>query len=113
MMKATLNQPAVCDLDVDSEGFLYRPETWTREVACLLAQGEVPGGLTDDHWKVIDCLRQFYLEFGAVPPLRMIRHRTGFNIERLWKLFPSGLARGACRIAGMPRATISPSSCYL
>jgi tRNA 2-thiouridine synthesizing protein E len=99
-------------LNVDKEGFLLKPESWTKEVAQQLARGEVKEGLTGDHWKVIDYLRQYYLEFGTVPPVRMLRRYTGFDLEYLYKLFPSGLTKGACKIAGIPRLAIRPNFLY-
>lgn len=105
-------QSLASKLNLDEEGFLRQPEVWTRGVARLLAQGEVSGGLTEEHWKVIDYLRQFYLECDCVPPVRMVRHFTGFNLQYIYKLFPSGLTRGACRVAGIPRATIRPNFLY-
>ena len=91
---------------MDEEGFLRQPEIWNRDVAQLLAQGEVSGDLTEDHWKVIDYLRRYYLEFDGVPPVRMLHRDTGFNLQSIWRLFPCGLTRGACRIAGIPRIRI-------
>jgi len=107
-----MRQSLTDNLCLDEEGFLCYPEAWTRDVARILAEGEAPDGLTDDHWKVIDCLRQFYLQYHTVPQLTMLRRFTGFKLAYVYKLFPSGLAKGACRIAGMPRATISPSFLY-
>lgn len=99
-------------LNLDEEGFLQEPKIWNRDVAQLLAQDEVPAGLTEDHWKIIDYLRQYYLHFDTVPPVRMLRRDTGFNLESVYKLFPSGLTRGACRIAGIPRIAILPRFHY-
>lgn len=96
----------------DEEGFLLQPETWTKDVAELLAQGEVGKELTEDHWKVIDYLRNYYIEFKSVPPVRMLCKRTGLKFGYICKLFPSGLTRGACKIAGIPRNTILPSYLY-
>ena len=45
---------------VDEEGFLLDPEMWSRDFAQTLAAEEVAGGLTEDHWKVIDFLRDYY-----------------------------------------------------
>lgn len=104
---ATANQFSAPTLDLDEEGFLRQAKMWTRDIAQLLAQEGVPGGLTPEHWKVIDYLRQFYLDWECVPPVRMLRYFTGFNLEHICKLFPSGLTRGACRISGIPRARIS------
>lgn len=108
----TAQQSLIFKLIVDDEGFLPKPEMWTKEVAEFLAQGEVPGGLTEDHWKVIDYLRQYYLEFDTVPPVPMLHRDTGFDLGYICKLFPSGLTRGACNIAGIPRVTIMPKFHY-
>jgi len=96
----------------DDEGFLLQPETWTKNVAELLAQGEVLGKLTEDHWKVIDYLRQYYLQFDTVPPVKMLCRDTGLKFGYIRKLFPSGLTKGACKIAGIPRSTIRPWFLY-
>ncbi len=106
------SQLLVSTLDLDKEGFLQQPDIWNESVAQLLAQDEVSDGLTEEHWKLIDYLRQYYLEFGTVPPVRMIRRDTGFNLEHTYRLFPSGLTKGACRIAGIPRITIRPNFLY-
>lgn len=99
---ATSLQSPVTKLDLGEDGFLMRPDIWSNHVAQLLAQGEVQGGLTNDHWKIIEYLRQYYLEFDAAPPVRILRKHTGCGIECIYKLFPSGLARGACKVAGIP-----------
>lgn len=109
---AIANQFLTSTLNLDGEGFLQQPEVWNRDVAQLLAQGEVPGGLEEEHWKIIEYLRHYYLEFGTVPPVRMLRRDTGFNLESINRLFPSGLTRGACRIAGIPRIVIRPNFLY-
>ena len=97
---------------VDEEGFLLNPEAWSVEVAYLLANGEVHRGLTEDHWKVIDYLRGYFCEYGCIPPVKMLSTKTGFSLKRMSELFPSGLTRGACKIAGIPKATIKPSFHY-
>lgn len=97
--------------ETDDDGFLVQPDMWDKHVAELLAQGEVLGKLTEDHWKIIGYLRRYYLEFDTVPPVKMLCKSTGLKYSHICKLFPSGLARGACKIAGMPRSTIKP--CFL
>jgi len=92
--------------NLDEEGFLLEPETWTREIAQNLSRGEVSGELTEDHWKIVDCVRQYYLDFETVPPVRLVVRRTGFSLRRLHELFPHGFAKGACRVAGIPRETL-------
>ncbi len=89
-----------------------KTETWTQEVAEVLAQEEVPEGLTDDHWIIVNYLRQYFLEFGSVPPVRKLARDTGFSLRQMQKLFPHGLAKGACKIAGIPSDAIKPSFLY-
>jgi TusE/DsrC/DsvC family sulfur relay protein len=98
--------------EIDEEGFLSNSETWNKDVAELLAQEEVRGGLKEDHWKVIDYLRGYYLDFNSVPPVKMLCKRTGLKFNYICELFPSGLTRGACKIAGIPRNTIKPGFLY-
>ena len=87
--------------DVDEEGFLLKPESWSRDIAEILAEGETPGELTEDHWMIIDFMREYYLEFGCVPPVRMLARRTGLSLRRTKELFPKGLTHGACKYAGI------------
>ncbi len=91
---------------MDEDGFLLQPGTWTKRVAQTLARGEVHEGLTPDHWKVIDCVRQYYLESGTIPPVRLIVRRTGFSLRCIHELFPHGYAKGICKVAGIPRDAV-------
>ena len=97
---------------LDKEGYLIRTETWTKEVAQTVAQEEVPEGLTDDHWMVVNHMRDYYIEYGNIPPLRKLARDTGFSLRYMQKLFPNGLAKGACKIAGIPSNAIKPSFLY-
>ena len=99
-------QPMIPTPEIDEEGFLVRTETWNKDVAKILAQGEVEGDLTEDHWKVVDYLRQYYLEFKNVPPDRMVARGSEVDLEYINNLFPSGVVAGACKIAGIPRDAI-------
>lgn len=98
--------------EVDEEGFLIDNEKWSKEIAEILAQKDVPKGLTEDHWTVVAFMREYYHTFGTVPPTRMLSRRTGLSLRRIRGLFPSGLTKGACRIAGIPRVTIRPNFLY-
>ena len=110
-MTAQSNRPAA-PLDTDEEGFLTATEQWTRDIAQLLAEEQMPEGLTEDHWKVINYLREYYVEFRSVPPVRKLSRDTGISLRELKALFPEGLTKGACRIAGIPRHIIRPSFLY-
>ena len=102
----------VAESEVDEEGFLIDADGWTKDIAQILSQEEVPSGLTEDHWRIIDYMRQYYLEYGTVPPVRMLSRDTGFSLRSIKELFPHGLTRGACKIAGIPRIAIKPNFLY-
>ncbi len=93
-------------LDVDEDGFIQDPELWDDEVAKELAlKEEGIADLTEDHWKLVRYLRGYYLEFKIAPMIRKLCKDTGFNLKKVYELFPSGPAKGACKVAGLPKPT--------
>jgi len=93
-------------LEVDEDGFIVEPSRWNEDLACFLAKHEE--GITDltpDHWKVIHYLNRYYAEFGIAPMIRKLCKETGFSLRRIYELFPGGPARGACKVAGLPKPT--------
>jgi dissimilatory sulfite reductase related protein len=91
-------------LELDDKGFLQQPELWDEAVARALAATDGVTELTSDHWKVVRYLRQHWLDFGLAPMIRKLCKQTGFTLKRIYELFPSGPAKGACKVAGMPNA---------
>ncbi len=55
----------------DSDGFLLDPEDWTKEFA-IKAAGSLDINLTDDHWLVVNMIREQYESSMRVPELRHI-----------------------------------------
>jgi len=98
--------------ELDEDGFLIDYEKWNEEIAEILARKDIPKGLTEDHWAVVTFMREYYQTFGTVPPVRMLSRYTDLSLRRIKQLFPNGLTKGACRIAGIPRATIKPNFLY-
>jgi len=97
---------------VDEDGFLLETQPWTKEIADILAREVVPEGLTEEHWELIDYMRQYYLRTGSVPPVRKLSRDVGLSLRRIKELFPQGLTNGPCRLAGIPRIAIRPSFLY-
>ena len=89
---------------LDEDGYLLPSEKWDTNVGRLLARNITSNELTEDHWKIVEYLRRYYLEFDIVPPIRKLCRDTGFGLSGLYKLFPMGVARGAGKIAGIPGA---------
>lgn len=93
--------------ETDAEGYLVNPEDWSQEAAEELAQRENIQ-LTEDHWDVLNFMRQFYEEHQIAADARyVIKHltdRLGKSARnRLFELFPYGYVQQACKIAGMKR----------
>jgi tRNA 2-thiouridine synthesizing protein E len=91
-------------LEVNEEGFLVDPSVWNEELAVFLAKTEESlEELTEDHWAVIRFIRAYFLENQAAPMVRAICKSTGVPLKRIYELFPSGPAKGACKLAGLPK----------
>jgi tRNA 2-thiouridine synthesizing protein E len=91
--------------EVDEDGFLQEPERWNEEVAKDFAGTESVTELTEAHWKVIKYIRGYYVEFGIAPMIRKLCKETGYKLKEIYELFPSGPAKGACKLAGLPKPT--------
>ncbi len=92
-------------LSVDEDGFMLEPEKWNELAAAALASTEGVQVLTDEHWKIVHYLRNYFLQFGVAPMIRKLCKETGCDLKRMYALFPSGPAKGACKVAGLPKPT--------
>jgi tRNA 2-thiouridine synthesizing protein E len=92
-------------IEVDEDGFIQEPNLWNEEVAKAMASTEGVTDLSEEHWKVMNYLRNYYLEFGVAPMIRKLCKETGFPLKKIYDLFPSGPAKGACKLAGLPKPT--------
>jgi TusE/DsrC/DsvC family sulfur relay protein len=91
-------------LEVNEEGFLASPREWNETAAVILAKAEEGlEGLTEEHWAVIRFIRAHWLETGMAPMVRKVCQASGFPLRRIYELFPSGPAKGACKLAGLPK----------
>lgn len=92
-------------LEVDEDGFLQTPAAWNEQVALALATTEGLSSLSPDHWKIITYIRDYYLKQGIAPMVRKICKDCGCSLRDIFALFPSGPAKGACKVAGLPKPT--------
>ena len=92
-------------IEVDEDGFIVDPNSWNEDVAAALASTEGIDELTEEHWKVMNYLRDYYQKFGVAPMIRKLCKETGFPLKKIYDLFPSGPAKGACKLAGLPKPT--------
>lgn len=95
------------NIDFDNDGFMVAPELWDDEVARVIAGDEGIDEMSEDHWKIVKFIRVYWKEHDLAPPVRLICKELGIDVRMIFRLFTSGPARGACRIAGLPR----PNGC--
>ncbi len=93
------------EIEVDEDGFMQEPDKWNKAVAEDIAKTENAFPMGENHWKVVDFLRDYYQKFGVAPPIRMVVKKTGIDLKQIYELFPSGPAKGACKVAGLPKPT--------
>ena len=92
-------------IEIDEDGFIQDPDAWDENVAADLAKTEGVDDMGDDHWKLVNYLRDYYLEYNMAPMIRKLCKQTGFKLKEIYDLFPSGPAKGACKVAGLPKPT--------
>lgn len=98
---------------VDKAGYLLDVHDWQPALAEILAQSEGIE-LTDNHWEVVNFVRDFYLEYNTSPAMRALvkAMQLKFGPEKgnsryLFRLFSKGPAKQATKIAGLPK----PAKC--
>ncbi len=91
------------EFPLDGNGFLQQPEKWDEAVAAAIAREEGIADMSDSHWAVVRFIRTYWKEHDLAPPVRLLCKETGLGVRDMYRLFRSGPAKGACRIAGLPK----------
>lgn len=99
------------ELEVDEEGYLVDLSDWVPEVATVMSEAE-DLHLGDDHWDIINFLREYYEEYQIAPAVRVLTKAVAKkmgkekgNSKYLYELFPYGPGKQACKYAGLPKPT--------
>ena len=95
----------------DEEGYLANLSDWSTDLA--MAMATLDGcDLTDNHWEVVNFLREYYEEYQIAPAVRVLTKAIGKRLGKekgnsryLYELFPYGPAKQACKYAGLPKPT--------
>ena len=95
------------ELETDADGYLVTPD-YSEEVVRVIAQAEGLE-LCDDHWKVVQYMRDQYKEHGQTPNFRHMLKEVaadvlpGCDSKALYDLFPLGPAKQAAKVAGLTK----------
>lgn len=95
----------------DEEGYILNIGDWNKDLAGVIAKEENID-MNDDHWEVVNFLRNYYEEYQIAPAVRVLTKAVKKsmgpekgNSQYLYELFPYGPAKQACKIAGLPKPT--------
>ena len=98
-------------IETDEEGYLTNRSDWNEAVAAEMAKQD-NAALDQNHWEVINFLREYYEEYQIAPAVRVLTKAIGKklgpdkgNSKYLYELFPYGPAKQACKYAGLPKPT--------
>jgi tRNA 2-thiouridine synthesizing protein E len=92
-------------VNVSEDGYLEDMEQWNEDIAKEIAS-EIGIDLTDEHFKVLNYLREKTKE-GASLSIRSVGKSGIIDVKGLYKLFPKGPLKFSSKIAGIPK----PTSC--
>ena len=99
------------EIPTDAEGYLANLDDWNEEIAGYLSKQDHLE-LTEEHWRVLNWIRNYYMENGTAPNLRVMQKLLKDELgeeygdkKHLFELFPYGPAKQAARYAGMPKPT--------
>ncbi len=92
--------------ETDADGYLKEADYSEEAVQVIAAADGI--ALTEDHWKVINFLRDQYRDHGHTPNFRnMVKELQdilpGCDSKSLYDLFPLGPAKQGCKVAGLPQ----------
>jgi len=96
--------------DRDIEGYLVNPEDWNESLAQELATEEGLE-LDDKYWSILGFMRDYWQQHKTAPDVRHVMKFMAEDLgtdkkqakQFLFKLFPYGYVKQACKIAGMQR----------
>jgi tRNA 2-thiouridine synthesizing protein E len=93
----------------DNEGFLKNLHEWNELIAQEIAAQENIE-LTDQHWELLYCAREYQQQFDISPEMRpfikWIQQKLGADKAKsiyLLSLFPNSPAKIISKIAGLPK----------
>ena len=88
----------------DGDGYLMDRDTWTAEIARAMADADGVA-LDDTKWAHILKARDYYEQFGVVPPIRKFAKFIEEDQKELFKLWQTGPMKPITKYGGLPKPT--------
>lgn len=97
-------------LETDANGYLLNVHEWNEKVAEVIAAAEGIT-LTQEHWDIMEYLRDEYLNHGGNQPnertiLKAMSDKWGRNVttKDMYMLFPKMPSKQGAKVAGLPES---------
>lgn len=98
-------------VETTETGFLVNAEDWSEDLAKVMAEQEQVGELTQEHWDIINYLRDEYFNNAGNQPnnrtmVKEMSKKWGRKVDSrdLFVLFPGNPSKQAGRLAGLPES---------
>ncbi len=88
----------------DGDGYLADMSEWTPEIARAMAAAD-GYELTDEKWDQILKARQYFEEFGSVPPIRKFAKYLEKDQKEVFSLWMTGPMKPITKYGGLPKPT--------
>jgi dissimilatory sulfite reductase related protein len=88
----------------DGDGYLTDMSLWTPEIAKAMAAADGVE-LTDEKWEQILKAREFFDEFGTVPPIRKFAKYIDKDQKELFSQWMTGPMKPITKYGGLPKPT--------
>jgi tRNA 2-thiouridine synthesizing protein E len=88
----------------DGDGYLLDMGAWTEEIGRAMAEAD-GFELDDQKWEQIMKAREFFEEFGSVPPIRKFAKYIDQDQKDVFSLWMTGPMKPITKYGGMPKPT--------
>ena len=88
----------------DGDGYLEDMGDWTPEIGRAMAEADGVE-LTDEKWDQVLKARQYFEEFGSVPPIRKFAKYIEQDQQAVFKLWMTGPMKPITKYGGLPKPT--------
>ncbi len=88
----------------DGDGYLIDMNGWTLELGHLMAAAD-GYEMNDTKWAQIMKAREYYEQYGSVPPIRKFAKYIGEDQKDVFELWMTGPMKPITKYGGMPKPT--------
>lgn len=88
----------------DGDGYLVDMSNWTEEIGRAMAEVDAYD-LNEKKWEQIMKAREYFEEFGSVPPIRKFAKYVGEDQKEVFELWMTGPMKPITKYGGMPKPT--------